>query len=89
MKCTKLRTPLLFVAITAAETLLSASNPSPKFNPPKTYYLALGDSFTYGYQLAKVLADLPPSAFDTGYVDDFGARLRQIHSITELAHQVF
>jgi lysophospholipase L1-like esterase len=49
-----------------------------QFNPPKSYYLALGDSFAYGFQLRKVLAGLPPSAFDTGYVDVFAGRLRAI-----------
>jgi lysophospholipase L1-like esterase len=50
----------------------------PVFNPPKSYYLALGDSITYGYQAVKARAGLPPSAFNTGYVDVFGARLREI-----------
>jgi lysophospholipase L1-like esterase len=55
----------------------------PKFNPPKSYYLALGDSISYGYQASKRLAGLPPSGFNTGYVDVFAARLRQIQpSIT-------
>ena len=58
--------------------LLLAQPAPPKFNPPKNYYLALGDSVTYGYQRSKVVAGLPPSGFNTGYVDDFGARLRQI-----------
>jgi lysophospholipase L1-like esterase len=53
-----------------------AQRTPPKFNPPKTYYLALGDSVTYGYQASKV--GLPPTAFKTGYVDDFAVRLRQI-----------
>jgi lysophospholipase L1-like esterase len=48
----------------------------PKFSPPKSYYLALGDSVTYGYQQSKV--GLPPEGFDTGYVDDFSVLLRQI-----------
>jgi lysophospholipase L1-like esterase len=48
------------------------------FVPSKAYYLALGDSVAYGYQQAKVDAGLPPSAFDTGYVDDLAARLRTI-----------
>ena len=61
---------------------MSGAEP-PKFNPPRSYYLALGDSVTYGYQAWKVVAGLPPSSFNTGYVDDFGARLRQIqHGIT-------
>jgi lysophospholipase L1-like esterase len=50
----------------------------PVFSPPRTFYLALGDSFTYGYQNWKALAGLPPSAFDTGYVDVFADRLRTI-----------
>lgn len=57
--------------------LTSASAP-PVFDPPENYYLALGDSVTYGFQFSKFLAGQPPSAFNTGFVDDFGARLRQI-----------
>jgi len=45
---------------------------------PKQYYLALGDSITYGYQAYKQAAGLPPSAYDTGYVDVFAAYLREI-----------
>jgi lysophospholipase L1-like esterase len=50
--------------------------PKPIFDSPKAYYLALGDSIAYGYQPAKADAGLAASAFDTGYVDDFAARLR-------------
>jgi lysophospholipase L1-like esterase len=46
--------------------------------PPSRYYLALGDSLAYGLQPAKVDADLPPSAFDTGYVDLFARHLRTL-----------
>ena len=73
-----LRFWVLLVTLTAPATLASSSNPPPQFNPPKSYYLALGDSFTYGFQGPKFAAGLPPSAYNTGYVDDFGARLRQI-----------
>ena len=45
---------------------------------PKQYYLALGDSITYGYQAYKHTAGLPPSAFNTGYVDVFADHLRAI-----------
>jgi len=45
---------------------------------PKQYYLALGDSITYGYQAYKHAAGLPPSAFNTGYVDVFAEHLREI-----------
>jgi lysophospholipase L1-like esterase len=55
-----------------------SASPPPIFNPPKSYYLALGDSISFGYQASKALAGLPPSAFNTGYVDVFAARLREI-----------
>ena len=45
---------------------------------PKQYYLALGDSITYGYQAYKHAAALPPSAYNTGYVDVFAEHLREI-----------
>jgi lysophospholipase L1-like esterase len=44
---------------------------------PRSYYLALGDSITYGFQPDKANG-APPSAFDTGYVDVFAARLRKL-----------
>ena len=47
-------------------------------NGPKQYYLALGDSITYGYQAYKHAAGLPPTAFNTGYVDVFAEHLREI-----------
>ncbi|MDB5074890.1 MAG: hypothetical protein JWO42_1069 [Chloroflexi bacterium] len=44
------------------------------------YYLALGASFAFGYQKAKLNAELAagtynPASFNTGYVDDFAHRL--------------
>jgi lysophospholipase L1-like esterase len=52
----------------------SSGSASPR---PRSYYLALGDSITYGYQPTK-----PPgtraSAFHTGYVDVFATRLRTL-----------
>jgi lysophospholipase L1-like esterase len=45
---------------------------------PRSYYLALGDSIAYGFQPAKANAGGQPSAFDTGYVDVFAARLRKL-----------
>ena len=73
---TKLKTLLLALASVTFQRDLMGGTKAPKFNPPKGYYLALGDSVAYGYQAFKV--GLPPSAFNTGYVDDFGVRLRQI-----------
>ncbi len=44
---------------------------------PQSYYLALGDSMTYGSQPTKP-PSARPSAFDTGYVDVLAARLRKL-----------
>jgi lysophospholipase L1-like esterase len=60
-------------------TALAASAASgPVYQAPQAYYLALGDSIAYGFQPAKAKAGLPPSGFNTGYVDVFAARLRAI-----------
>jgi hypothetical protein len=47
---------------------------------PQHYYLALGASFAFGYQEAKLLEELgsgtySPASFNTGYVDDFAQML--------------
>src|SRR5262245_57252800 len=44
---------------------------------PQTYYLALGDSITYGFQPTKAKPGARPSDFRTGYVDVVAARLRK------------
>jgi lysophospholipase L1-like esterase len=57
------------------------ASPPPKYNPPKSIYLALGDSLAFGTQLAKFIQNGPtedPAAFNTGYVDDFARDLRAI-----------
>jgi lysophospholipase L1-like esterase len=62
------------------------ATPPPKHNPPKSIYLALGDSSAFGFQLAKFLQNLPaadPAAFNTGYVDQFARYLRAIKPRTE------
>jgi lysophospholipase L1-like esterase len=48
--------------------------------PPRAYYLALGDSIAYGIQPDKVSSGLPPTGYTTGYVDDFAAHLRKLSS---------
>jgi lysophospholipase L1-like esterase len=50
----------------------------PVYQAPKSYYLALGDSITYGFQPTKAKPGALPSAFGTGYVDGFAARLRKL-----------
>jgi lysophospholipase L1-like esterase len=57
------------------------ATPPPKHNPPKSIYLALGDSSAFGFQLARFIQNLPtedPAAFNTGYVDNFARDLRAI-----------
>jgi lysophospholipase L1-like esterase len=53
---------------------------------PKSYYLALGDSLAYGFQPGKSDAKPRPSAFDTGYVDAFAARLRKLSPKTQVVN---
>ncbi|HEY7333675.1 MAG TPA: SGNH/GDSL hydrolase family protein, partial [Bryobacteraceae bacterium] len=66
---------LLFVLVTMP---VRGQHPPPVFDPPIRFYLALGDSIAYGFQEFKFEANLPPPAYNTGYVDVFAARLRQI-----------
>ncbi len=67
------------VAVAAVTSVAQAAT----FNPPKHYYLALGDSAAFGAQLGKFFEELAtgsydPASFNTGYVDDFAAILRSI-----------
>jgi lysophospholipase L1-like esterase len=61
-----------------ASSVGPASAAPPRFNPPKSFYLALGDSVTYGYQASKIVPGFTAEDFDTGYVDVFAAELRRI-----------
>jgi lysophospholipase L1-like esterase len=64
-----------------ATTQYAQNDTNPRFNPPKEYYLALGDSLAFGSQQIKFNANFPvepPSAFNTGYVDDLAVMLRGI-----------
>ena len=70
---------VIVVALVAVPVAQAA--PGPKYNPPKSVYLALGDSLAFGYQQAKFLQNLPtedPAAYNTGYVDDFAKQLAAI-----------
>jgi lysophospholipase L1-like esterase len=66
------------LALAAAASVVLAIPGSAASQSPRSYYLALGDSITYGLQPQKADAGRPPSAFDTGYVDVFAARLRKL-----------
>jgi lysophospholipase L1-like esterase len=68
---------LVIVVMGGAQS--ASASPPPKHNPPKSIYLALGDSLAFGYQQAKFNANLPtedPAVYNTGFVDDFAAKLR-------------
>lgn len=70
---------ILVCAVTGAllaAPLAFGGSPHPLSASPQRYYLALGDSLTYGIQPAKVDAGLPPSGFNSGFVDVFAQRLR-------------
>jgi lysophospholipase L1-like esterase len=78
---------VMLVVLVVVVALLAASaagaSGSARFNPPKSYYLSLGDSLGFGLQLGKLSALIAagtytPDAFDTGYTDDFAAQMRQI-----------
>jgi lysophospholipase L1-like esterase len=68
--------PVVVAALFAQGAYADILTEKARFNPPKQYYLALGDSFTYGFQFSKL--GLPPTEFNTGYVDAFATRLRAI-----------
>jgi lysophospholipase L1-like esterase len=73
----------LAVAALLVPSTATASVPGGKFNPPKAYYLSLGDSIGFGLQFDKLFALLDagtytPDAFNTGYTDDFAAQMRHI-----------
>jgi lysophospholipase L1-like esterase len=61
---------------------ISVGASSEHFNPPKHYYLALGDSLAYGYQDAKFKAELASGTFDastfTGYAGDFASSMKAV-----------
>jgi len=74
--------------VAAVSSGLGAPAQAANFNPPKHYYLALGDSLAFGAQLGKFFQELStgtydPASFNTGYVDDFAARMRTIDAALE------
>jgi lysophospholipase L1-like esterase len=61
---------------------ISVGASSEHFNPPKHYYLALGDSLAYGYQQAKFVGEaitghIDPATFP-GYAGVFASDLRAV-----------
>jgi hypothetical protein len=73
---------VLVAALAAVMGGVPASGASPTFNPPKQFYLSLGDSVAFGYQDAKFKAEVlagtySPSDFP-GYTYRFGAAMQQL-----------
>jgi lysophospholipase L1-like esterase len=68
----------LVLALPGAAAVAKNSAPRPVYQPPQSYYLALGDSIAYGIQPTKAKPGARPSDFNTGYVDVFAARLRKL-----------
>jgi lysophospholipase L1-like esterase len=71
---------VLSAALAAVMAGAPASAASPQFNPPKQFYLSLGDSVAFGYQDAKFKSELlagtySPSDFP-GYTYQFGAAMQ-------------
>jgi lysophospholipase L1-like esterase len=76
----------LFLLALAAMGTAAAAGPRPVYQPPQSYYLALGDSMTYGFHPDKAKPGARASAFDTGYVDVFAARLRKLSPNIQLVN---
>jgi len=73
------------VLLALSGTATSGASQRPVYQPPQTYYLALGDSIAYGLRLQPTKADAPPSA-DVGYVGLFAARLRKLSPKIEVVN---
>jgi lysophospholipase L1-like esterase len=71
-------TVALVLSLPGAAALAKSAAPGPVYQPPQSYYLALGDSIAYGFQPTKAKPGARPSDFNTGYVDLFAARLRKL-----------
>ena len=81
MRFTLTTTLLLALAagtlLVSTGTATSGTSERPVYQPPQSYYLALGDSMAYGFQPTRK-PGASPALFDTGYVDVFAARLRTL-----------
>jgi lysophospholipase L1-like esterase len=65
------------LALRGTAAVTSPADAAGATQAPQDYYLALGDSMSYGFQPGK---GTRPSAFTTGYVDVFAARLAKLSS---------
>jgi len=69
---------ILGLAVLAGTAAAVNQASRPVYQPPQSYYLALGDSMAYGFQPTKAKPGARPSDFTTGYVDVFAARLQKL-----------
>jgi lysophospholipase L1-like esterase len=68
---------ILGLGALSATAAVGKQSSRPIYQPPRSYYLALGDSIAYGFQPTK-RPGARASVFNTGYVDVFAARLRRL-----------
>lgn len=73
---------VVVAALASAIGTAPASADAVKFNPPKHYYLSLGDSVAFGFQRDKFLAEVANNNYSPGnfpgYTYAFGARLQSL-----------
>jgi len=78
-----------FTVVLAASMLIlgvAAAGAAGGTSSGPSYYLALGDSITYGYQPTKEKPGAVPADYNTGYVDIVAARLRKLSPALELVN---
>jgi lysophospholipase L1-like esterase len=70
---------MALIVVLSISTGKTAAQAVVRFNPPKPYYLALGDSLAFGFQFVKFNASYPSEPaelFSTGYADVLSGLLR-------------
>jgi lysophospholipase L1-like esterase len=77
--------PTVAVLVALSGQAASGTSQPPVYQPPQSYFLALGDSIAYGFQPTKK-PGARASTFDTGYVDVFAARLRKLSPKIEVVN---
>ena len=82
---TLLLAPTVAVLLAVSGQAASGTSQRPVYQPPQSYFLALGDSIAYGFQPTKK-PGARASTFDTGYVDVFAARLRKLSPKIEVVN---
>ena len=80
-----MRVRFLTLVVAVAATIIGtvpASAASTQFNPPKKYYLSLGDSVAFGYQRDKLFSEVSGGTYSPanfpGYTYAFGADMQAV-----------